>query len=110
MSDEMTGVYSGGLMYEYSMEENGYGIVEIDGTSVSELPEFAKMSTAMSKYPAPTGDGGAVSTTHSVACPTENAVWSVNPSEIPTMPTGASKVSCAFPCVRYILLIRRYST
>ncbi|KAI8272639.1 1,3-beta-glucanosyltransferase gel1 [Colletotrichum sp. SAR11_240] len=91
MSDEMTGVYSGGLMYEYSMEENNYGIVEIDGTSVSELSEFAKLSTAMSKYPAPTGAGGAVSTTHSVACPTENAVWSVDPSKIPTMPTGASK-------------------
>ncbi|KAJ2965708.1 hypothetical protein NQ176_g10486 [Zarea fungicola] len=31
MDKEMTGVYSGGIMYEYSYEESKYGIVQIDG-------------------------------------------------------------------------------
>ncbi|KAF6839576.1 beta-glucanosyltransferase GDM1 [Colletotrichum plurivorum] len=91
MSDEMTPVYSGGLMYEYSLEENDFGIVTIKGDTVEEEPEFAKLASAMSKYPAPTGDGGAASTTHAVSCPTSDSVWMVDPTKIPTMPTGAEK-------------------
>ncbi|TDZ39902.1 1,3-beta-glucanosyltransferase gel1 [Colletotrichum sidae] len=91
MSDEMTSVYSGGLMYEYSLEENDYGIVTIDGDKVKEEPEFASLVNAMSKYPAPTGAGGAASTTHSVACPTSDSIWMVDPSEIPTIPKAAEK-------------------
>lgn len=92
MSDEMTGVYSGGLMYEYSMEANNYGIVEIDGTSVEELDEYAAFKSALSKYPAPTGSGGAASTTHSAACPTSDSIWQVDPTKIPTLPSAAEKV------------------
>ncbi|RYP40659.1 hypothetical protein DL767_001517 [Monosporascus sp. MG133] len=92
MSDDMTSVYSGGLMYEYSMEENNYGIVEIDGDNVSELPEFAEMASAFSEYPAPTGDGGFTSTTNSVECPTTDSVWDLGDwgsSALPAMPTDA---------------------
>ena len=35
-SSDMSAVYSGGLVYEYSEEENGYGLVTIDGSSVTE--------------------------------------------------------------------------
>ena len=46
MSKDMTGVYSGGLMYEYSNEPNNFGIVVIDdpvkSTAVKELEGFAK--------------------------------------------------------------------
>ncbi|WYZ41536.1 hypothetical protein EsH8_V_000431 [Colletotrichum jinshuiense] len=95
MSDEMTGVYSGGLMYEYSMEANNYGIVEIDGTSVEELDEYAAFKSALSKYPAPTGSGGAASTTHSAACPTSDSIWQVDPTKIPTLPSAAEKYMTA---------------
>ncbi|RYO74979.1 hypothetical protein DL766_009098 [Monosporascus sp. MC13-8B] len=92
MSDDMTSVYSGGLMYEYSMEENNYGIVELDGGSVEELDEFSEMASAFSQYPAPTGDGGFTSTTNSVECPTTDSVWDLGDwgsSALPAMPTDA---------------------
>ncbi|RYO95182.1 hypothetical protein DL764_007730 [Monosporascus ibericus] len=92
MSDDMTSVYSGGLMYEYSMEENEFGIVEIDGDNVRELDEFSAMASAFSEYPAPTGNGGFTSTTNSVACPTTDSVWDLGewgPSALPAMPTDA---------------------
>jgi len=89
MSANMTGVYSGGLMYEYSMEDNGYGIVQISGNDVKELPEFAKFQAAMKKYPAPTGDGGFVSTTTSLPCPTKDADWLVDTTLLPALPEAA---------------------
>jgi hypothetical protein len=89
MSDKMTGVYSGGLMYEYTMEENGYGIVEESGGEIKELPEFQNLADAMSKYPAPDGNGGAAATTHSVSCPSPDPNWEVQGSAIPEMPKEA---------------------
>ena len=92
MDSEMTSVYSGGLMYEYSMEANGYGIVDISSsTEVVELDGFDKFSSALSKWPAPTGTGGAASTTHSVACPTSDSIWEVDPTAVPLMPTQAQQ-------------------
>ncbi|KAI1142520.1 glycoside hydrolase family 72 protein [Hypoxylon sp. FL0543] len=96
MSNEMSSVYSGGLMYEYSREGNGYGIVELSGESdsVKEEPEFANFQSALKKYPAPSGDGGASKTTTSVACPTVDDVWDLDewgPSNLPAIPEGAKK-------------------
>ncbi|KAI7777816.1 hypothetical protein LA080_003015 [Diaporthe eres] len=91
MNSEMTGVYSGGLVYEYSDEGNGYGIVSISGDSVSEKSDFAAYSTALSKNPAPTGDGGFTSTTNSQACPSADSDWLVSNTLLPAIPTGASK-------------------
>lgn len=92
MDAEMTGVYSGGLMYEYSMEDNGYGIVTIDGNDVTEEDEFGLYKSALSKYPAPTGSGGAASTTNSVACPTKDASWEVDDESLPVIPEPAKAV------------------
>lgn len=95
MSNEMTGVYSGGLMYEYSLEENKFGIIDLTKSPISELPEFDKMASAMSKYPAPTGAGGAASTTNSVACPATDSLWDLGtwgPTALPAIPEGAKKV------------------
>lgn len=89
MSDKMTGVYSGGLMYEYTMEDNGFGIVEESGGSIKELPEFSKLAKAMEEFPAPAGDGGAAATTHSVPCPSSGPSWEVEGEAIPAMPVEA---------------------
>ncbi|KAI0842564.1 glycoside hydrolase family 72 protein [Hypoxylon sp. FL0890] len=96
MNAEMTSVYSGGLMYEYSREGNGYGIVELSGDSdsVTDEPEFASFQSALKKYPAPSGDGGASKTTTSVACPTVDDVWDLDewgPSNLPAIPDAAVK-------------------
>lgn len=98
MSTNMTGVYSGGLVYEYSEEEGNekYGLVSIVGSSsVSALSDYTAYSTALSKYPVPTGDGGFTSTTNSVACPTVDSNWLVSDTLLPAIPTGALKYMTA---------------
>jgi hypothetical protein len=98
MSDKMTAVYSGGMMFEYSNEGNDFGIVEIKGDpltgTIEELDEYENFKNALAEYPAPTsGDGGAASTTHSVECPTrEPGTWDVDPSEVPMIPETAQKL------------------
>jgi len=88
MNPEMTGVYSGGLLYEYAMEANGFGIASISGSTVSELPDFAKFESALSANPAPTGNGGFTSTTNAVACPTKDDTWLVDNTLLPAIPDG----------------------
>ncbi|KAH7149307.1 1,3-beta-glucanosyltransferase Gel1 [Dactylonectria estremocensis] len=92
MSDKMSSVYSGGLLYEYSIEENDFGIVSIGSNDkVTTISEYGLFKTALSENPAPTGDGGADSTTHSKSCPTSDASWQVNASLVPEMPAQADK-------------------
>ncbi|KAM4057581.1 glucanosyltransferase domain-containing protein [Hirsutella rhossiliensis] len=94
MSSEMTSVYSGGLMYEYSVEGNDFGIVKISGNTVdtdAENGEFKLFASALKDNPAPTGAGGAATTTHSVSCPTKGSDWNVDPSLVPSMPQQAEK-------------------
>ncbi|KAI9732336.1 MAG: hypothetical protein M1834_001543 [Cirrosporium novae-zelandiae] len=43
-SDKMTGVFSGGLVYEYSEESNDYGLVEInDNGTITLLTDFVNL-------------------------------------------------------------------
>ena len=106
MSKDMTPVYSGGLMYEYTMEPNKFGIVKIDVPASNpsdqtgartELPEYANLVKAMSKFPAPTGDGGYTSTTSTAACPTKDANWMLESTLLPKLPEDAKAVSSPYP-------------
>ncbi|KAK4141297.1 glycoside hydrolase [Dichotomopilus funicola] len=90
MSDKMSSVYSGGLMYEYALEANGFGIAKL-GSSVKELDDFSKFQKALKENPMPKGDGGFTSTTKAVACPTKDAHWLVEGSLLPAIPTDALK-------------------
>ncbi|KAG8677047.1 1,3-beta-glucanosyltransferase [Fusarium poae] len=91
MDSDMSSVYSGGLMYEYSLEDNDYGIVKIKGNTVQPEDEFDLFKSALSKYPAPTGAGGAAKASHGVECPKSESVWQVDPSYLPEMPAQAEK-------------------
>lgn len=93
MHPNMTGVYSGGLMYEYTVEPNEYGIVEIDSDgNAEETDEYDNLVSALSNFPAPTGSVSQEwSTTTSVACPTRDSNWEVDPSELPVMPEEAEQ-------------------
>jgi 1,3-beta-glucanosyltransferase GAS5 len=92
MSNLMTEVYSGGLMYEYTMEENGFGIVQLSGKNGqgtrSELPEFASYSIALANNPAPT-NAAFTSTSNSVPCPTRDSNWMVDSTLLPAIPNDA---------------------
>jgi hypothetical protein len=103
MSSDMTHVYSGGLMYEYTMEPNNFGIVKVEGGDVGdrtdqtgkreELPEFQAFADALKKFPAPTGDGGASTEKKTSECPPrDDEHWDVDPKRaLPTIPEGAKK-------------------
>ncbi|KAI3322409.1 glycoside hydrolase family 72 protein [Xylariaceae sp. AK1471] len=96
MNTEMSGVYSGGLMYEYSREGNDFGIVDLSGKSdaIKEEGDYEKFKSALAKYPAPSGDGGFTSTTQAVACPTLDSVWDLGDwgqSALPAIPEKAKK-------------------
>lgn len=93
MNSEMTGVYSGGIVYQYAEESDnpGYGLVSIQGSSVSQMSDFTAYSTALSANPTPSGDGGFTSTTNTQACPSVDADWLVSNTLLPAIPTGATK-------------------
>jgi len=95
MSSNMTSVYSGGLMYEYTYEENKFGIVTIPDKQQygprTELPEFEAFAKAMANNPAPKGDGGYTATTKASECPAKDANWIVEGTLLPKLPDGAKE-------------------
>jgi len=87
----MTGVFSGGLVYEYSQEGNGYGLVTINGDSVVEDADFGYLQAALANTSNPSGNGGANTTSAASACPTASADWDVSNDDLPALPAAAEK-------------------
>ncbi|KAL4947731.1 Glucanosyltransferase-domain-containing protein [Aspergillus filifer] len=92
-SDKMTGVYSGGLVYEYSQEPSDYGLVQIKNGKVTELEDFDTLKQAYAKTANPEGDGGYNKTGGANPCPARNAPnWDVSSEDtLPAMPEPAKK-------------------
>jgi len=91
-STDMTSVYSGGLVYEYSQEEANYGLVTISGDSVSERPDFKALKDAYSKTSPPQGDGGYKSAGAKSECPpAAPPAWVVTDQQLPAIPEPAKK-------------------
>jgi hypothetical protein len=91
-STKMSSVYSGGLAYEYTVEPNGYGIVEIKNGQITPNDDFKSLKAAYSKVTNPTGDGGAKTTEGKASeCPKEDDDWSVSSKTLFAMPEGAKK-------------------
>ncbi|KAH7155106.1 Glucanosyltransferase-domain-containing protein [Dactylonectria estremocensis] len=47
--DEMTPVFSGGVVYEYTEEDNNYGLVKIKGDSLQILGDFNRLKNQFAK-------------------------------------------------------------
>jgi hypothetical protein len=90
-STQMTPVYSGGLVYEYSQEDNKYGLVQINGADIQELDDFTALQSAYKNTPNPSGDGGYKSDGAPSACPAASSSWNVTTTDLPAMPAGAQK-------------------
>jgi len=89
-SKDMTPVYSGGLVYEYSEEGSKYGLVKIDGSTVTETPDFVALKSAFSKTSNPSGDGGYNAQGGANDCPTKSSNWNVADDSLPAIPTAAA--------------------
>ena len=91
-STDMTGVYSGGLVYEYSQEDSNYGLVEVSSDSISERPDFQALMEAFANTANPQSDGGYNSTGGASGCPAYSPPnWEVPDDALPAIPEGAKK-------------------
>ncbi|CRG86037.1 1,3-beta-glucanosyltransferase gel1 [Talaromyces islandicus] len=91
-STQMTAVYSGGLVYEYSEEGSKYGLVQINGDDVTEKSDYTALKNALQKTPPPKGDGNYNSTGGASGCPASNPPnWDVSNDALPAIPQPAKK-------------------
>lgn len=90
-STKMTGVYSGGLVYEYSEESSNYGLVKISGNDVTDQPDYDALKSAFSKTANPQGDGNYNSTGGPNGCPAQSSNWDVSSDGLPAIPEPAKK-------------------
>lgn len=71
--DDMTDVWSGGIVYMYFQETNNYGLVSIDGSSVSTRDDFNNYSSEIHKIsPTSANTASYTAASTSLACPTNN--------------------------------------
>ncbi len=90
-NSEMTSVYSGGLVYEYSEEGSKYGLVTISSSgTVTEGADFPALQTAFKGTAIPTGDGGYNSTGGASGCPAFSSSWNVTSDSLPAIPSAAA--------------------
>lgn len=91
-SDDMTSVYSGGLVYEYSQEASKFGLVDIQSdSSVEELADFDALQSALKNTPSPSGDGGYKSSGDASECPAKSSTWDVSNDDLPAIPEPAKQ-------------------
>ena len=91
-STDMSSVFSGGLVYEYSEEDNKYGLVVISSDGkVTTNQDYDNLKAELAKAEDPSGDAGASTATTAAECPAyEAGVWEVEGTDIPSMPKRAS--------------------
>lgn len=89
-SEKMTHVFSGGLVYEYSEEDNEYGLVEIDGDDIKTNKDFDNLKEMFEKVDNPKGDGAFQEDLEHSECPDKSDVWEAS-NKIPDTPKGALK-------------------
>ncbi|KAL8784452.1 MAG: hypothetical protein Q9213_003975 [Squamulea squamosa] len=88
--DEMTKVWSGGIVYMYYQEANNYGLVSVGSDEkATKLPDF----TALSRQLASVNPTGVAMSSYSPtnqpqACPKQDNVWSAS-EKLPPSPNNA---------------------
>ncbi|KAF9973667.1 1,3-beta-glucanosyltransferase gas1 [Actinomortierella ambigua] len=101
LGPDMTALWSGGIVYEWTQEDNNYGLVKVNpDNSVSTLPDYTNLKTAL----APLKPVGLKMDAYSAAnkastCPAITSMWEPNAKLPPTPSAGAcdcmmSSLSC----------------
>ncbi|KAI2627070.1 carbohydrate-binding module family 43 protein [Hypomontagnella submonticulosa] len=81
----MTSVFSGGIVYEWFIAENGYGLVDIKDNTVSPYPDFTSLSSQLAKVtPSSTASSAYKPSNSAPACPTVGGTtWAAVASPLP---------------------------
>ncbi|VEU19611.1 DEKNAAC100511 [Brettanomyces naardenensis] len=102
-SSDMTGVWSGGIVYMYFQEANDYGLVSADGSTVSTMADFQYYSSEINSVSPSLAEASAESASASATsmeCPATGSDWNASPSLPPTPQEGVCQcMSDAAVCV-----------
>ncbi len=80
----MTDVFSGGIVYEWFMAENNYGLVSIDDNTVSPYPDFTSLRDQLKTVsPTITQSSDYTPTNTAPACPTVYSSWAATATPLP---------------------------
>lgn len=89
----MSPVYSGGLVYEYTVEgdatQQKFGLVDVTESTPQEQPDFATLQTVFAHTSDPSGDGGYKSSGTPSTCPPKSDTFLVGNDSLPAMPQEA---------------------
>ncbi|KAI0140298.1 Glucanosyltransferase-domain-containing protein [Pestalotiopsis sp. NC0098] len=84
-SDEMTGVFSGGIVYMYFEEDNDYGLVELDGDDANTMDNYDVLSSKLaSATPSSTSMDSYEPTNSAQSCPATGDDWKAAEALPPT--------------------------
>ncbi|KAH0162554.1 carbohydrate-binding module family 43 protein, partial [Aureobasidium melanogenum] len=85
--DNMTEVWSGGIVYMYFETSNEYGLVSIVNDAVSTLADYSNLKSAMATV-SPSGvNSASYSPTNTIAsCPAIGTAWAAKASPLPPSP------------------------
>lgn len=79
-SEDMTGVFSGGLVYEFTEEDNEYGIVKLDDDNTANImSEYDSLVTAFAAAPSePKIPSSSTNPKRPVKCPAASSFENIN--------------------------------
>ncbi|KAI1499549.1 Glucanosyltransferase-domain-containing protein [Biscogniauxia marginata] len=84
-SDQMTGVFSGGIVYMYFQEANDYGLVEIENGKAVEMKNFKALASKLTKVDPTITEIDQYEPSNSAApCPAVSDDWKVSEALPPT--------------------------
>jgi len=90
----MTDVFSGGIVYQYFDSENQFGLVKVDGNSVTPYPDFTSLRNQLAKVsPTPTQSANYKPSNTAPACPSDFSTWKAVASPLPP-PVNPQLCSC----------------
>lgn len=85
----MTGVFSGGLAYEFTQEPNDYGLVELNGTTASLLGDYVALQKAYTSVTT-ISQGTVQAVTRPTTCPPQSSFFNLNATtSLPDTPAAA---------------------
>jgi len=87
---QMSEVFSGGIVYEYFEEENDYGLVSAAPSSVSTLADFNAYSSQIHSISPSIATASAYTPNNTAAqsCPQVASTWQVAPTGLPPTPNA----------------------